>query len=343
MGGRVNFDTRQIHMAGFSDNLHILLRAWRINIIACGTSYYSAVCMRSVLEEFAEVPVVLDIASDFLDREPAMFRDDVCCFVSQSGETADTLRALEYCRARGAYCVGVTNTPGSSVSQMTECGAYLNAGVEIGVASTKAYTSQCTVLLLLALRLSQDSIAKQARRTEVLEGLRRMPEVVSKSLELEREMKDVAADLKDASSILIMGRGYQNATSLEAALKIKELSYIHSEGIHAGELKHGTLALIDEDMPVIVIATKDKFYDKTKNGLQQIAARKGRAIVLLSEPDPDVEALATKTIIVPSIGVDCLQPIINIVPLQLLAYHLAVARGFDVDMPRNLAKSVTVE
>jgi glucosamine--fructose-6-phosphate aminotransferase (isomerizing) len=272
-----------------------------------------------------------------------MFRDDVCCFISQSGETADTLRAMEYCKQKGAYTVGFTNTVGSAIARTTDCGAHINAGYEIGVASTKAYTSQCIAIILLAVRLAQDSVSKQSRRAQILDGLKRLPAVISQALKLDADMKKLAQSLKDSASILIMGRGYQGATCREAALKIKELTYIHAEGILTGELKHGSLALIDENLPVIVIATKDAQYDKAKAGLQQVVARKGKAIVLLSEPDPEVDQLATTVVMVPSIGVDSLQGIVNIIPFQLLAYHLAVARGYDVDNPRNLAKSVTVE
>jgi glucosamine--fructose-6-phosphate aminotransferase (isomerizing) len=296
-----------------------------------------------LFEELTEVPLTLDIASDFLDRQPPMFRDDVCCFVSQSGETADTLRALEYCKERGAYIVGFTNTVGSAIARASDCGAFINAGNEIGVASTKAYTSQCIAIVLLAVRLAQDSVSKKAKLNTIVDALKTLPTIISKTLELDADMKALAESLKTAKSILIMGRGYQGATCYEAALKIKELTYIHAEGILTGELKHGSLALIDEELPVIVIATKDVHYDKAKAGLQQVVARKGKAIVLLSEPDPEAEKLAWKVVMVPHIGVDSLQGIVNIIPFQLLAYHLAIARGYDVDNPRNLAKSVTVE
>jgi len=286
MRGRVNFDTNAITLGGFHDNVNIILRARRIAFIACGTSYYSASCARTVFEELTEVPLTVDIASDFLDRKPPMFRDDVCCFVSQSGETADTLRAMEYCKEKGAYLVGFTNTVGSAIARMTDCGCFVNAGNEIGVASTKAYTSQCISIVLLALRLAQDSVSKTTRRNEIIMGLKNMSHVVTKALELDSQMKTLAQTLKDAPSLLIMGRGYQAATCFEAALKIKELTYIHAEGILTGELKHGSLALIDEHLPAIIIATKDEHYDKAKAGLQQVVARKGRAIVMLTEPDP---------------------------------------------------------
>ena len=287
------------------------------------------------------MPVNVELASDFNDRRPPLFRDDVCCFVSQSGETADTLIALNYCKGKHTLNVGFVNTVGSSVARLTDCGCHINAGCEIGVASTKAYTSQIVCFLMMALQLSADKISKQPRRREIFAALKELPSLVKKALELDDQMKDLAETLKDEKSILLMGRGYQYATCLEGALKIKELAYVHTEGILAGELKHGPLALIDENLPVIMIAPKDSLYPKVKSSLHQILSRKGRPIVLLTEADPEMTE-AEQVVMVPQ-TVDCLQSLLNVVPLQLLSYHLAVKKGLNVDCPRNLAKSVTTE
>jgi len=262
-------------------------------------------------------------------------------FVSQSGETADTLRALEYCKQQDALCVGITNTVGSAIARTTDCGIYLNCGPEIGVASTKAYTSQIIAIVLLALQLGEDTIHVQERRREVIAGLKTLAEKVRQTLALDNQMKDIADKYYKSKSLLIMGRGYQYATCLEAALKIKEISYIHCEGVMAGELKHGPLALIDDELPIIFIATKDRLYEKTKSGFEQVIARKGQPIVICSETDDSIPEKFLK-IIVPG-TIDCLQGVLNILPMQLLSYHLAVCRGENVDKPRNLAKSVTVE
>lgn len=262
--------------------------------------------------------------------------------MSQSGETADTILALRYCVERGALCVGVTNTVGSSISRETHCGVHINAGPEIGVASTKAYTSQFIALLLIALQLSCDRISKTERRKNIIDDLHMLPQYIKETLALDASLKTLCKDLLvKEKSLLIMGRGFQNATCLEGALKIKELSYMHSEGILAGELKHGPLALIDESMPVILLMTKDSLYPKVQSALQQVTARKGHPIIICNIGDDNISE-QFRTIRVPQV-VDCLQGIINIIPLQILSYHIAVMRGVDVDFPRNLAKSVTVE
>ena len=269
-------------------------------------------------------------------------RDDVCIFVSQSGETADTLLALRYCLERGALCIGVTNAVGTSISRETHCGVHINAGPEVGVASTKAYTSQYIALVLIALQLSEDRVSKVERRSEIIRGLAQLPAQINQVLNLDSELHNLAKNvLFKERSLLIMGRGFQNATCLEGALKIKEVSYMHSEGILAGELKHGPLALIDENMPVIIIMTKDSNYAKTSNALQQVIARKGQPIIICNDDDTSIPA-GYNLIRVPA-AVDCLQGILTVIPLHLLSYHLAVLHGVDVDCPRNLAKSVTVE
>ncbi|GLB42275.1 putative SIS domain containing protein [Lyophyllum shimeji] len=341
MRGRVNFDENRITLGGLRAYLPIIRRGRRIVFIACGTSYHSCLATRAIFEELTEIPVSVELASDFLDRKTPIFRDDVCVFLSQSGETADTILALRYCLERGALCVGVVNTVGSTLSRETHCGVHINAGPEVGVASTKAYTSQYVALLMIALQLSEDRISFTERRNQIINGLHALPGQIKKVLDLDKALQQLAADISGNKSLLIMGRGYQHATCLEGALKIKEISYMHSEGILAGELKHGPLALIDENMPVIIIMTQDSLYPKVQSAFAQITARKAQPIVLCNEDDTGIPAGA-KTIRVPK-TVDCLQGLLNIIPLQLLSYHLAVRNGCDVDFPRNLAKSVTVE
>ncbi|KAL0573642.1 glutamine--fructose-6-phosphate transaminase (isomerizing) [Marasmius crinis-equi] len=342
MRGRVNFETNKVTLGGLRAYLSIMRRCRRIVFTACGTSYHSCIAARQIFEELTEIPVSVELASDFLDRKTPIFRDDVCVFLSQSGETADTILALRYCLERGALCVGVVNTVGSTISRETHCGVHINAGPEIGVASTKAYTSQYIALLMMACQLSEDRISFTERRNTIIQGLKEMPAQIKKVLELDSEIQQLADFVKGNKSLLLMGRGYQYATCLEGALKIKEISYMHSEGILAGELKHGPLALIDENMPVIIVMTKDSLYPKVQSAFAQITARKAQPIVLCNEGDQDIPKAATKLLRVPR-TVDCLQGLLNIVPMQLLSYHLAVKHGYDVDFPRNLAKSVTTE
>lgn len=342
MRGRVNFDNHVVTLGGLRAFLPIMRRCRRIVFCACGTSYHSAVATRAIFEELTEIPVSVELASDFLDRKTPIFRDDVCVFVSQSGETADTILALRYCLERGALCVGIVNTVGSTISRETHCGVHINAGPEIGVASTKAYTSQFIALLMMALVMSEDRISMLERRRQIIDGLHELPGQIKRVLEGDRALQELArTTLAKQRSLLIMGRGFQNATCLEGALKIKEISYMHSEGILAGELKHGPLALIDENMPVIIIMTRDSLFPKVQSALAQITARKAQPIVICNEDDGALFA-QYKTIRLPK-AVDCLQGLLNIVPLQLLSYHLAIMNGFDVDFPRNLAKSVTTE
>jgi len=342
MRGRVDFERNTVKLGGIKSHLAHIQRSNRVVFIACGTSYHSCVATRGLVEELADLPVMVELASDFLDRCPPIYRNDTCVFISQSGETADTLRALEYCKKQDAICVGITNTVGSAIARHTDCGIYLNCGPEIGVASTKAYTSQVAAIILFALQLGDDRLSSHERRKEIIQALKVLPDKVKETLEkVEKQIRAVAEELKDSKSILILGRGYQYATCLESALKIKEISYIHCEGVMAGELKHGPLALIDATMPTIFIATKDKLYEKTKSGFEQVIARKGKPIVVCSEDDSSIPDHFEK-IRVP-MTIDCLQAVINIIPMQLLSYYLAVVRGKDVDKPRNLAKSVTVE
>ncbi|RXW21217.1 hypothetical protein EST38_g4631 [Candolleomyces aberdarensis] len=341
MRGRVNFDEYRITLGGLRTYLPIMRRGRRIVFIACGTSYHSCIATRAIFEELTEIPVGVELASDFLDRKTPIFRDDICIFVSQSGETADTILALRYCNERGALSVGVVNTVGSTISRETQCGVHINAGPEVGVASTKAYTSQYVALLMIALQLSEDRISFTERRRQIIDGLHALPGQIKNILGLDAGFQQLASTVGDNKSLLLMGRGYQYATCLEGALKIKEISYMHSEGILAGELKHGPLALVDENMPVIIIMTQDSLYPKVQSAFAQITARKAQPVVLCNEGDEAIPAGA-KTIRVPK-TVDCLQGLLNIIPLQLLSYHLAVRNGYDVDFPRNLAKSVTTE
>uniref|UniRef100_UPI001659DF12 glutamine--fructose-6-phosphate aminotransferase [isomerizing] 2 isoform X3 n=1 Tax=Halichoerus grypus TaxID=9711 RepID=UPI001659DF12 len=342
MRGRVNFETNTVLLGGLKDHLKEIRRCRRLIVIGCGTSYHAAVATRQVLEELTELPVMVELASDFLDRNTPVFRDDVCFFISQSGETADTLLALRYCKDRRALTVGVTNTVGSSISRETDCGVHINAGPEIGVASTKAYTSQFISLVMFGLMMSEDRISLQNRRREIICGLRSLPGLIKEVLSLDEKIHDLALELYTQRSLLVMGRGYNYATCLEGALKIKEITYMHSEGILAGELKHGPLALIDKQMPVIMVIMKDPCFAKCQNALQQVTARQGRPIILCCRDDTESSKFAYKTIELPH-TVDCLQGILSVIPLQLLSFHLAVLRGYDVDFPRNLAKSVTVE
>ena len=297
---------------------------------------------RQILEELTELPVMVELASDFLDRHTPIFRDDVCIFISQSGETADSLVALRYCKNRGALVVGVTNTVGSSICRESHCGVHINAGPEIGVASTKAYTSQFISLVMIALMMCEDRLSMKPRREAIVEGLKKLPDQIKAVLALDDEVKALAEHLHHNKSLLVMGRGFNFATCLEGALKIKELTYMHSDGILSGELKHGPLALVDDEMPVVMVICRDDVYSKCINALQQVLARGGKPIVICQKDDADTVGMCYKTLQVPG-TVDCLQGILTVIPLQLLSYHIAVLRGYNVDCPRNLAKSVTVE
>ncbi|KAJ8103271.1 hypothetical protein POJ06DRAFT_66422 [Lipomyces tetrasporus] len=361
MRGRVNFENRTVKLGGLSNYISAIRRSRRIVMIACGTSYHSCLATRDLFEELTDIPISVEIASYFLDRRPPLFRDDTCIFVSQSGETADTILALKYCIERGAMCVGVVNAVGSGISRQTLCGVHINAGPEIGVASTKAYTSQYITLVMIALSLSEDRLSKQSRRNEIIDGLGKISAQLQEVLGLNDRIQAVSETLVDKLKMLILGRGYQYATALEGALKIKEISYILAEGILTGELKHGPLALVDADIPIIMIATKDKLFDKIINGIGQVTARSGKPIFIASQNGPTLVegkkkengSVETKAELqsaetsyvrfeVPE-TVDCLQGLLNIVILQIFGYWLAVKKGYNPDHPRNLAKAVTTE
>ncbi|CCH45212.1 glucosamine-fructose-6-phosphate aminotransferase (isomerizing) [Wickerhamomyces ciferrii] len=344
MRGRIDFDNHIVKLGGLQKWLTTIRRCRRIIMIACGTSYHSCLATRSIFEELTEIPVSVELASDFLDRRSPVFRDDTCIFVSQSGETADSMLALQYCLERDALTVGVVNSVGSSISRATHCGVHINAGPEIGVASTKAYTSQYIALVMIALSLSDDRVSKINRRHEIIDGLKQIPEQIKTVLTLESKIKDLCtSELAQQKSLLLLGRGYQFASALEGALKIKEISYMHSEGVLAGELKHGVLALVDDQLPIIAFATRDSLFPKVMSSIEQVTARSGRPIIIHNTDDKSIntdKALATLEV---PLSVDCLQGLLNVIPLQLISYWLAVNRGIDVDFPRNLAKSVTVE
>ncbi|KAJ3129780.1 glutamine--fructose-6-phosphate transaminase (isomerizing) [Nowakowskiella sp. JEL0407] len=341
MRGRINFDEHLVVLGGLRSQLANIRRSRRIIFCACGTSFHSCVATRALFAELTELPISVELSSQFLDEQVPVFRDDVCVFVSQSGETKDTLLALQYCKERGALCVGVTNTVGSTISRETHCGVHINAGPEISVASTKAYTSQFIALTMMALQLSDDNLQKLNRRKEIMEGLFRLSGDIRGALALDAQLKEISTQLAKVESIILLGRGFQGATCLEGALKIKEVTYIHAEGILAGELKHGPLALIDEKTPIILVMNTDRHRAEVDNAFKQVTARGGRPIILANDDDPDNDTLKNYTVVRVPKTVDALQGIINIIPLQLLSYHLAVAKGINPDYPRNLAKSVT--
>ncbi|GKZ26498.1 glutamine--fructose-6-phosphate transaminase (isomerizing) [Aspergillus brasiliensis] len=342
MRGRLNAEKHTVTLGGLRQYLSTIRRSRRIIFIACGTSYHSCVAVRAIFEELTDTPISVELASDFLDRQAPVFRDDTCVFVSQSGETADSLMALRYCLGRGALTVGIVNVVGSSISLLTHCGVHVNAGPEIGVASTKAYTSQFVCLVMFALALSDDRTSKHQRRIDIMEGLANISEQIKEVLKLDEKIKTLCMKFKDQKSLLLLGRGNQHATALEGALKIKEISYLHCEAVLSGELKHGVLALVDEALPLVMILTRDDNFSKSLNAYHQVVARNGRPIVICNPGDPEFPSEKTDRIEVPR-TVDALQGLLNVIPLQLMAYWLAVAEGLNVDFPRNLAKSVTVE
>merc|ERR1719225_1621336 len=318
MRGRINFELEQVTLGGIQDYITEIKRCRRLLLIGCGTSYHSAIAARGLLEELTELPVMLEVASDFLDRRCPVFRDDVCFFISQSGETADTLNALRYCKGRGALIVGITNTVGSTISRESHCGVHINAGPEIGVASTKAYTSQILSLTMFALVMSEDRMSFKARRNEIIDALDKLPDLIKEVLKQDEKVLSIAKQLYQNRSVLIMGRGYNFSTCLEGALKIKELTYMHCEGIQSGELKHGPLALVDETVPIIMVIMRDNVHTKCMNALQQVTARKGRPIIVCEKGDTETQKWASEDrfIEVPQTVVDAAG---HLVPGVLLA------------------------
>lgn len=332
-----------IRMAGIDDNLDRFLNANRIIIVACGTSWHAGLVAEYIFEDLARIPVEVEYASEFRYRNPVITDKDVVIAISQSGETADTLAAIKLAKANGAFVFGVCNVVGSSIARETHAGAYTHAGPEIGVASTKAFTTQITVLTLIALKLAKNkgSISTSDFHYH-LQELELIPEKVAKALKSDEHIKAVADIYKNAKNCLYLGRGYNFPVALEGALKLKEISYIHAEGYPAAEMKHGPIALIDEQMPIVVIATKKGHYEKVVSNIEEIRARKGKIIGIVTEGDTNVKQLADHVIEVPE-TLESLSPLLTTIPLQLLSYHIAVMLGRNVDQPRNLAKSVTVE
>ncbi len=341
--GRLLADQGIIKMAGIDQNLEKFLNANRIIIVACGTSWHAGLVAEYIFEDLARIPVEVEYASEFRYRNPVITENDVLIAISQSGETADTLAAIKLAKDKGAFVFGVCNVVGSSIARETQAGAYTHAGPEIGVASTKAFTTQITVLTLIALKLAQEKgIFSKSKFHEYLTELEGIPSKVEKTL-LSNELVEHISDIyKDSSNCLYLGRGYNFPVALEGALKLKEISYIHAEGYPAAEMKHGPIALIDEQMPVVVIATKKGHYEKVVSNIQEIKSRNGRIIAVVTEGDKTVKELADHVIEVPETS-ESLTPLVTTIPLQLLSYHIAVMRGCNVDQPRNLAKSVTVE
>ncbi len=341
--GRFDSNTGQIHMRSMEDYAERLKGIKRLILIGCGTSWHAALVAEYLFEDLARVPVEVEYASEFRYRNPVLYADDLVIAISQSGETADSLAAMDLAKRKGASVFGVCNVVGSSIPRLSDAGAYTHAGPEIGVASTKAFTAQVTVLALMAvgmakLRGTMNMVAIQSFFEE-LEGI---PEKIEKALLLNDQMIELASKYKDVRNFLYLGRGYNFPVALEGALKLKEISYIHAEGYPAAEMKHGPIALIDAEMPVVVIATNSEHYEKVVSNIQEVKARKGQVIAIVSEGNRDLDHVVDHVIEVPE-TIEPLSPLINTIPLQLLSYHIAVMRGCNVDQPRNLAKSVTVE
>lgn len=341
--GRLQVEANTIVMGGITDHAQKFVNAKRILIVGCGTSWHAAMMAEYLFEEFTRIPVEVEYASEFRYRDPVIYADDIVIAISQSGETADTLAAIELAKARGATIFGVCNVVGSSIARVTHAGAYTHAGPEIGVASTKAFTTQVAVLTLMAMLVGQKKGTLSASRFNALAtALDAIPAQVEKLLEKDAQIAYIADIYKDARNALYLGRGYTFPVALEGALKLKEISYIHAEGYPAAEMKHGPIALIDEEMPVFVIATKGPNYEKVVSNIQEVKARKGKIIAIVSEGDHVVRDIADHVIEIPATE-EALSGLLSVVPLQLISYHIAVMLGRNVDQPRNLAKSVTVE
>lgn len=343
MRGRVNVDANKVMLSAVIDYKKQLLNAKRIIIVACGTSWHAGLIGKQIIESFCRIPVEVEYASEFRYRNPVINSDDVIIAVSQSGETADTLAAVKLAKENGAFVFGICNAIGSSIPRATNTGSYIHVGPEIGVASTKAFTGQVTVLVMLALALAKEKgTITDELYTSVVKELSGIPKKIKKMLELNDRISELSRTFTYAHNFLYLGRGYNYPVALEGALKLKEISYIHAEGYPAAEMKHGPIALIDSDMPVVVVAPHDEMYKKVLSNIQEIKARRGKIIALVSKGDDTISKIADEVIEMPE-TLECLEPLIASIPLQLLAYHVAVCKGKDVDQPRNLAKSVTVE
>ena len=343
MRGRINVEGDHVTLSALIDYRRQLLSAKRVVIVACGTSWHAGLIGKQLIESFCRIPVEVEYASEFRYRNPVVSKDDVVIAISQSGETADTLAAIQLAKERGAFIYGICNAIGSSIPRATDTGTYIHVGPEIGVASTKAFTGQVTVLTMIALAMGEarGTINRDEYLT-VVKGLYEIPDKIREVLQTNDRVADLARTFTYAHNFLYLGRGYSYPVALEGALKLKEISYIHAEGYPAAEMKHGPIALIDSDMPVVVIATHDAMYEKVLSNIHEIKARKGRVIALVTKGDDTIAKIADEVIELPDV-LECLEPLVATIPLQLLSYHVAVCKGKNVDQPRNLAKSVTVE
>jgi glutamine---fructose-6-phosphate transaminase (isomerizing) len=341
--GRLDAEAGTITMSGIQKYAEQIMNANRIVMVACGTSWHAGLVAEYIFEELTRINVEVEYASEFRYRNPVINKGDVIIAISQSGETADTLVAIENAKSKGAIILGVVNVVGSSIARVSDAGAYTHAGPEIGVASTKAFTAQLAVLTMIALKIGyMKGTLDEGRYHQLLHELEAIPDKVAELLEQQEPIKALAEKYKDATDFLYLGRGYNFPVALEGALKLKEISYIHAEGYPAAEMKHGPIALVDETLPVVFIATKDSFHEKVISNMQEIRARKGRVIAVINDSDEQSRSLANDVLVVPEAD-EILAPMLSVVPLQLLAYYIGVAKGYDVDKPRNLAKSVTVE
>ena len=343
MRGRINVEANHVTLSALIDYRRQLLSAKRVLIVACGTSWHAGLIGKQLIESFCRIPVEVEYASEFRYRNPVVTKEDVVIAISQSGETADTLAAVQLAKERGAFIYGVCNAIGSSIPRATDTGTYIHVGPEIGVASTKAFTGQVTVLTMFALALAEaKGTMERDEYMRVVKGLSEIPDLIREVLKINDKVADLARTFTYAHNFLYLGRGFSYPVALEGALKLKEISYIHAEGYPAAEMKHGPIALIDSDMPVVVIATHNTMYEKVLSNIQEIKARKGRVIALVTRGDDKISKIADEVIELPDVQ-ECLEPLVATIPLQLLSYHVAVCKGKDVDQPRNLAKSVTVE
>ncbi|MEY4308574.1 MAG: hypothetical protein RL422_777 [Bacteroidota bacterium] len=341
--GRLDMENLTLTLAGVEEHMSVFSQAKRIIIVACGTSWHAGLVAEYMIETLCRIPVEVEYASEFRYRNPVVGEGDVLIAISQSGETADTLVAIEKAKEAGAFIFGVVNAVGSSIARLSHSGAYTHAGPEIGVASTKAFTAQLTVLAMMAIKIGREKkTITQAEYDRYLAELALIPSKVKTVLETHESIKEVAKHYADARDFLFLGRGYNFPVALEGALKLKEISYIHAEGYPAAEMKHGPIALVDENLPVLFIATKDAYYEKIVSNIQEIKARKGMVIAVISEGDTLIRGMADNVMVVPEVD-ELLAPLISVIPTQILSYYIGVLRGLDVDKPRNLAKSVTVE
>jgi glucosamine--fructose-6-phosphate aminotransferase (isomerizing) len=343
MSGRINIEGTNVTLRGIIDHKEVFVNARRIIIIACGTSWHAGLIGEYLFEELCRIPVEVEYASEFRYRNPVIFKDDIVIAISQSGETADSLAAIELARKTGAFVYGVCNVVGSSIPRNTDSGSYTHCGHETGVASTKAFTAQVTVLTMMALAIAKEKkTINEKHFLNLIKALQNIPGQINQILKQNDTIKELSYIFTYAQNFIYLGRGYNYPVALEGALKLKEISYIHAEGYPAAEMKHGPIALIDNEMPIVCIATNNKIREKVLSNIQEIKARKGRIIAIISEGDDEIKSLADHYIEIPGTE-ECIEPLLSCIPLQLLAYHIAVNKNRDVDMPRNLAKSVTVE